>query len=219
MCGRFALTNPQVLKSAFALREMPHLPPRYNVAPSQDVAAIRMGDHGRELVMLHWGLIPPWAKDAKTEYSLINAKAETVTEKPAFRTAFKKHRCIIPASGFYEWQAVAGGKQPYYLSLKTDEPMALAGLWEHWQGPEGQVIESCTILVTEANEVVKPIHDRMPVILLPETYATWLDPKDDLPAHLTPLLRPLDAGLMTARPVSKRVNNPRNDDESCLVAD
>ncbi|MFO7541820.1 MAG: SOS response-associated peptidase [Thiobacillus sp.] len=216
MCGRFALKNPQALKAAFDLNETLNLPPRYNIAPSQEVAAVRTGLHRRELVMLHWGLIPAWAKDMKTGYSLINARAETVAEKPAFRTAYKKRRCIIPASGFYEWKAVAGGKQPYYLTLKNDEPMGLAGLWEHWQSPEGRVIESCSILVTDANALVKQVHDRMPVILPKEAYAAWLDPEEQTPEHLASLLRPFDAEKMTAWPVSRQVNNPRNDEAGCL---
>lgn len=218
MCGRFALKNPQALQAAFGLNETPNLPPRYNIAPSQDVAAVRMGPHGRELVMLHWGLIPAWAKDPKTGYSLINARAETVAEKPAFRTAFRRRRCIIPASGFYEWKEVAGGKQPYYLMLKNGEPMGLAGLWEHWQSPEGRVIESCTILVTDANALVKQVHDRMPVILPKEAYAAWLDPEEQAPDRLAPLLCPLDAAEMTAWPVSRLVNNPRNDEAGCLAS-
>lgn len=223
MCGRYNLTaNPHDLIEHFEVAVIPfdlaELHPRYNIAPSQTVPAVRMGEGGRELTLLRWGLVPSWAKDPKTGYKMINARAETVATKPAFRVAFKRHRCLIPATGFYEWQAIAGGKQPYHIGLRDGGLLAFAGLWEHWRGEgEGEVIESCSIIVTEANALVRTLHDRMPVILKPQDYARWLN-SDVIEAEtLTPLLQPHDATRMRAYKVSKHVNNARNDDATCLA--
>ncbi len=167
MCGRFTLRTPtHRLAEAFGVRDLPNLPPRYNIAPTQDAAVVRPGPEGeaRELAMLRWGLVPSWS-EGPSAYSMINARAETVATKPAFRAAFRHRRCLVPADGFYEWQRVDGGKQPYLVELASGEPFAFAGLWEHWEG--GDVIESFTIIVTEANELLRPIHERMPVILDP----------------------------------------------------
>jgi len=155
MCGRFALKNPPALKAAFDLNEMPELPPRYNIAPSQDITIIRADPDGRHLSLAHWGLIPAWAKAADSGYSTINARAETVDTKPSFRTPFKRHRCIIPADGFYEWHEEGGIKIPHHIGRKDGAPFALAGLWDRWKGPQGEVT-SCTIIVTEANAFMKP---------------------------------------------------------------
>ena len=182
--------------------------PRFNVAPTTPIAAIREGRNGgRELVALKWGLIPSWSRDGK---GFINARSETAAEKPTFRSAFKKRRCLIPADAFYEWQKKKDGtKQPFAIRLKGGDPLAYAGLWEIWTNREsGEEVESCTILTTGANELMKPIHDRMPVILPEEAYGPWLDQAD------ASVLKPFDPATMEAFPVSTYVNNTRNEDQS-----
>ncbi len=217
MCGRFYLDTPRKrLLEQFALKQMPLLTARFNIAPSQDIAAIREGEAGRELVMLHWGLIPHWAKEEKTKFSMINARAETVATKPAYRTAFRQRRCLVPASGFFEWERTARGRQPYAVRLKDTDLFAFAGLWEYWEGEQGKTIESCTIVVTDANELLRPIHDRMPVILDPDNYDAWLGHETADTEHLLSLLRPYPAKQMTLYPVSKRVNSPKDDESKCI---
>src|SRR4051812_30295235 len=175
MCGRFTQRKPaERVKREFRLEEAPSIEARYNIAPTQDVLAIRRRDDGDEAVFLKWGLIPSWAKDASIGAKLINARSETVSEKPSFREAFKKRRCIIPADGFYEWQRTGGKKQPFFFQMRDERPFGFAGLWEKWRGEDGQMLETCTILTTEANEVLRPVHDRMPVILHTEDYELWL---------------------------------------------
>jgi putative SOS response-associated peptidase YedK len=194
------------------------LSPRYNIAPSQSIAAIRVAPEARqrEFVRLHWGLIPPWAKDRKIGYSTINARAETVDSKPSFRSAFKKRRCLILADGFYEWQKSEDKKkQPFHIHMKDNRPFAFAGLWERWKGG-GEEIESCTIIVTEGNDVMKPIHDRMPVILDPADYGLWLDPEADNASQLRELLQPYAGDDLEADPVSTLVNSPKNDVAACV---
>jgi putative SOS response-associated peptidase YedK len=168
--------------------------------------------------MLHWGLIPSWAKDRKMGSKLINARAETVAEKPAFRSAFRKRRCLVVADGFYEWQQQENKKQkqPFYFRLSDGEPFAFAGLWEHWQDTTGEEIESCTLLTTEANDLMHPIHNRMPVILEPKNYDLWLDSEATKPELLQPLLHPYPPEEMTAYPVSTAVNKPANDNAECI---
>ena len=218
MCGRFSLFSPApVLAEAFGLAGFPELAPRYNIAPTQPVAAVRAGAAGRQLVRLRWGLVVPWAKDTKV--APINARSETAADKPLFRAALRKRRCLVPASGFYEWLALAGGKrkQPYCFRLRGERPWAFAGLWERWQGPDGPV-ESCAILTTEANELVRPVHDRMPVILPRQHWAAWLDPALQEAGELVPLLRPYPADAMRTYPVGALVSNPRNDGPGCRAA-
>ena len=218
MCGRFYLdVVGDELARVFELPVVPDLMPRFNIAPSQSVGAVRFGNQGREWVNLHWGLIPFWAKDKKFGYRTINGRAETVDSKPAFRAAFKSRRCIIPASGFYEWKVLPDGKQPYCIHPAQGGVFAFAGLYEHWEGEGDEVIDSCTIIVTEANAVVSEIHDRMPVILPPTAFSTWLDPELRDTARLRSLLLPYPAEAIATYPVSRRVNNPRNDDPSCLA--
>lgn len=220
MCGRFVqMASNEGLAESFALDQAgPELGPRYNIAPGAQILAVRADTAGhRHLVQLRWGLIPAWAKDRKIAYSTINARAETIATKPAFRAAFRQRRCLIPADGFYEWKATASGKQPYYLILKDREPFALAGLWEEWTDPEtGEIIQTATIVVTSANALVAEIHDRMPVILRPDDYATWLDPGVKTPSALEPLLRPYPAELMTTVAVDRRVNSARQDDAGLI---
>lgn len=219
MCGRYARFTPaEIYARLFDAEGAVALGPRYNVAPSQSVLAARSDAQGaRELVALHWGLIPFWAKEPKTGYSTINARAETVATKPAFRQPFRKRRCLIAADGFYEWKRTSGRKQPYYIRLRDGAPFAFAGLWERWRG-EDQIIESCSIIVTEANSLVATIHNRMPVILAPEDYGTWLDPKLEDAGALSPLLRPYGAEQMLASAVGFAVNNPRNDGPELLLS-
>jgi putative SOS response-associated peptidase YedK len=200
----------------FRLQRLGEFDHRYNIAPSQKVLAVRQeAGGGREGVMLKWGLIPSWAKEPGIGNSLANARADTVAEKPAFRSAFKRRRCLVVADGFYEWGKGDGGKIPYYFQLKDSGPFAFAGLWERWDKGE-EPIETCTLITTEANGVVGQIHDRMPVILMPGDYEHWLDPKQQEAGPLKELLRPLADELMINHAVSKLVNNPRNERRECI---
>ncbi len=220
MCGRFTLIAPgEVVAELFDLPETPRLAPRYNIAPTQPVAAVRYNrdKNQRELTHLHWGLIPRWAKDPKIGSRMINARSETAAEKPSFRSAFKYRRCLVPTDGFYEWQKVDGGKQPVLIHMKDERPFAIAGLWEHWQSPDGSEIESVTLLTAEPNELLKPVHNRMPVILAPEDYDLWLDPGAQHPGEVQPLMTAFASDKMTFYPVSTHVNNPRNEDPSCIL--
>ena len=219
MCGRFTLAaDPDELATLFDLEAVPELPPRYNIAPTQPVAAVRLHPYTnqREFTFLNWGLIPSWAKDIKMGSRMINARSETVAEKPSFRAAFKRRRCLIPASGFYEWQKLDGRKQPHFIALQDVRPFAIAGLWEHWEGGDGSVIESCTLLTTTPNALMEPLHNRMPVILHPQDYEDWLQPATD-PGMLMHLLRPYPAEAMIAYPVSTVVNSPANDSPACIA--
>jgi len=219
MCGRFTLTlDLAEVQQAFDLSSPPpaEFAPRYNIAPSQAVAVIANGP-SRKLEFFKWGLIPSWAKDPKVGNRMINARAETLNEKPSFRTALKKRRCLILADGFYEWKKEGKTKTPMYLQLKEGEPFAFAGLWETWKSPEDEVIKSCTIITTGPNALVKKIHDRMPVILPAKAYDLWLSP-DELPAEKAlPLLKPFAASQMKAVPVSPLVNNPAFDSRECII--
>jgi putative SOS response-associated peptidase YedK len=217
MCGRFTLTTPMpVLAELFLFPEAAPQPPRYNIAPTQAVAAVRAtdGDH-HELVYCRWGLIPSWADDPAIGNRLINARSETAAEKPAFRSAFRHRRCLIPTDGFYEWQKVGGRKQPFYIKMRDGRPFAFAGLWERWDRA-GEPVDTCTILTTDANEVLRPLHERMPVILAPEDYKGWLDPEIKEPKQVQPLLHPYSSDAMIAYPVCSVVNNPRNENAQCI---
>ncbi len=212
MCGRFTLSQPvAAIASAFKLDEVPNIDPRYNIAPTQLVPTVlRTSAHQRQLQMLRWGLIPSWAKDPAMGAKLINARAETVAEKPSFRSAFRHRRCLVVADGFYEWQKQEGKKQPFYFRLQDGQPFAFAGLWESWKDPNGEVVDSCTILTTEANQLMQPIHDRMPVILASQDYDLWLDPTVQS-EQLQNLLQPFPSEAMVSYPVSTKVNKPTND--------
>ena len=219
MCGRFALLAPgETVADTFQLESAPApLPPRYNIAPTQPVLAVRLAQTGkREAALFHWGLIPSWSKDISIGARMINARAETVPEKPSFRTAFKRRRCLIPASGFYEWQKLNGRKQAMYIHPQDDDLFAFAGLWEIWQGADGSHLETCTILTTTPNELMAPIHNRMPVILEPADFDMWLAPGDH-PDQALHLLRPYPAAKMAAYPVSTLVNSPANDTPECIA--
>ncbi len=224
MCGRFALiSDTETLIDTFGvapetLTAMPPSLPRYNVAPTQPITAIRLNPTSkkRELTFFQWGLIPSWANDIKMGSRMINARGETVAEKPSFRTAFKRRRCIIPADGFYEWQKLGSHKQPMYIHPTNNTLFALAGLWEMWRSPDGDSIQSCTIITTTPNELMAPIHDRMPVILEPEDFDMWLDP-GDRPEQGLHLIRPFPSEKMAAYPVSAFVNKPINDTPQCIA--
>lgn len=217
MCGRFAQrTDPKRVAKWFGVEEVPELEPRYNIAPTQEILGVRETEDVREMAFYKWGLIPSWAKDTSMGARLINARSETVREKPAFRQAFKQRRCIIPADGFYEWQRTDGRKQPFFFQMRDESPFGFAGLWEQWKGEEGQVINSCTILTTAANEVLRPVHDRMPVILRPDDYALWLDHDTRKLEMVEDLLRPYPADEMASYPVSTLVNSPRSQGERLI---
>ncbi len=219
MCGRYTLkSSPQAVASLCNLPPIEAYKPRYNIAPSQEVIGVRAGRAGREWARLRWGLIPSWAKDPKIAYSLINARSETAADKPSFRSAMKRRRCLIPADGFYEWKKVGKQKLPLYIRLRDESPFAFAGLWESWQPPQGDPVETCTILTTTANEVVAPFHERMPVILPNECFDAWLDPGDADAAGLAPLLVPYPAESMVAVPANPIVNSPKVDSPECLQA-
>jgi putative SOS response-associated peptidase YedK len=214
-----------MLEALFGITIPGDLPPRYNIAPGQPVAAVRPnagggGDAGggRELTLFQWGLIPSWSKDPAIGSRMINARAETAAEKPSFRAAMKRRRCLIPASGFYEWAKAGPAKQPYFFHMKDNRPFALAGLWERWLSEDGSELETCAILTTSPNALVENIHQRMPVIIAPEDYDPWLDPANEKPATLQHLLRPFPAEEMETIPVSCRVNDPKNDDPACVEA-
>ncbi|MBM3300360.1 MAG: SOS response-associated peptidase [Deltaproteobacteria bacterium] len=219
MCGRFLLiTVSRDVAERFELDEEPSLSPRYNIAPTQMVAAIRLGPHTarRKLHMLKWGLIPFWSKDGSMGARMINARADTAAQKPVFRAAFRHRRCLILADGFYEWKRDKGTKQPYLVRTADGKTFAFAGLWEAWQDPHGDLIESCAILTTDANELVLPIHDRMPVILRRTDYDLWLDPLVNRPELLEHLLCPYPAVEMTARPANPKVNKSSYDQPDCI---
>jgi putative SOS response-associated peptidase YedK len=217
MCGRFArIVSDATLREKYRLERMAQLQDRYNIAPMQNIAAVRTIEKGRELVLLQWGLIPGWSKDDKIAFKLTNARAETVAEKPSFRSAFKKRRCLIPASGYYEWQKQATGpKQPFYIFPHDGGLFSFAGLWESWHNPKGEEVQTCTILTTSANEVMKPIHERMPVILGPSAEEQWLDPRA-YTEDLQLLLVPFAGEDMEAHRVSLLVNNPKHDGPKCI---
>jgi putative SOS response-associated peptidase YedK len=218
MCTRFTLATPaDDVADFFGLPDVPDLPPRYNVAPSQPVACVRRGGHGRWLDLLQWGLVPSWATDLKIGHSLINARAETVAEKPAFRAAFRRRRCLIPADGFYGWQHAGTEKQAYHFRLRDEGPFAMAGLWETWSDLFGETVETCTVITTAANRLVAVASDRMPVIIDPVEYGRWLDPTYERAEDMARLLRPYPPAAMTAVPVGSEVNSPRNEGPGLLV--
>jgi putative SOS response-associated peptidase YedK len=220
MCGRFTLTTtPEELAEHFGLEQAPALPARFNIAPGQLVASIaRRSPSARpELALRLWGLIPAWAADRKIGSRLINARVETVADKPAFRDAFRQRRCLVPADGFYEWAPRAGlAKQPMHAALPGRRCFAIAGLWERWRGADGVPIESCTLLTTAASPKLSAVHDRMPVILDASDYAAWLDPRVGDEASLRRLLRGQRADALELRAVGRRVNDVRFDDAACL---
>lgn len=220
MCGRYTLTQPaEVLAEAFDVSDYVELQPRYNIAPTQDVAVIGRNHEGRRtLGLMRWGLIPSWAKDPTIGNRMINARGESAAEKPAFRSSFKSRRCLVPADGFYEWKKQgSGSKQPYYIRMKDHHPFAFAGLWSRWRpkatdgADAGEPILSCTLLTTSPNPLMAEIHDRMPVILHPEHYDFWLNPDNQDAEALNRLLVPYEPEAMEAYPISTMVNRPGNE--------
>ena len=219
MCGRFSLRTPsEDLVKFFQLAQRPDWMPRFNIAPTQPVLAVRQTPVGREPSLLHWGLIPSWSKDPHIGARMINARSETITQKPSFRTAFCRRRCLILADGFYEWKKLSSKtKQPFFISRKDEKPFALAGLWDYWEGVDGSAIESCTIITAQANELLAEIHDRMPVIVPSENHDVWLDTNCRTSATPERLLALSDASEWVHYPVSTFVNSPRNDSVQCIA--
>lgn len=218
MCGRYTLTRPaDTLAALFQMKGDFGIPPRHNIAPGQFIPALRGREGGgEELALFRWGLIPSWAKAPGTGARTINARAETLAEKPSFRAAYRRRRCLIPADGFYEWAKEGSKKTPHHIHLRNHAPFAFAGLWEIWQGPSGEEMETCTIITTGANELLAPLHPRMPVIMPAENFGRWLDPREENTRNVQSLLRPYPAEEMAHRPVGTKVNNTRNDGPECL---
>jgi putative SOS response-associated peptidase YedK len=217
MCGRFTRSQniPAIAQEFGITLTTCDLGPSYNIAPTQKVAVI-ITEGVKQLVPVRWGLVPSWAKDVSVGNKMINARAETITEKASYRNAFKKRRCLVIADGFYEWQNVEGTKRPVYIKLKSGKPFGFAGIYEKWNSPEGEEITTCTIITTAANELMKPIHERMPVILPKEHEDEWLDPATEDRERLVELLKPYPADQMEAYPVSRRVNSPQSNSPDCI---
>jgi len=222
VCGRYELhSHPAAIALAFGLAHAPDVRPRYNIAPMTDVPVVRVNANGeRELVRMRWGLVPRWAKDPAIGSRMINARGETIAEKPSFRQAYRRHRCLLPADGFYEWMAVPAAdgeparKQPVHVGMKDGAPFGMAGLFERWRSSEGEILDTCTIVTTAANTRLAPVHDRMPLIVPPSGYARWLDPQLADVADLIVAFPPADVAWY---PVSPRVNNVHHDDASLIL--
>ena len=218
MCGRFSLHTPEpLIREAFDLdlAESLGLEPRHNIAPSQDITIVRDADTGREMVTAKWGLVPHWSKEPKTKYSTVNARIETVAEKPTYRTPFRRRRCLSPADGFYEWKVIDGNKIPHHIHMRDGGVFAFAGLWDRWEG-DGEALDSCTVIVMPSNDVMKEIHERMPAIVDPADQDRWLDPEITEKRDIMPLLESAPSDRLTTFPVSPWVNVPTHDDERCI---
>jgi len=218
MCGRFALKTPaSVLATRFGLDEVVELAPRYNIAPGTDIPTIRYSPEGKRVMhLLRWGLVPHWAKDPSIGARLSNARGETLTEKPSFRDSFKHRRCLVPADGFYEWKSEGRQKQPYFFSMKTSEPFALGGLWESWRMPDGNVLRTCCLITTGPNEIMLPVHDRMPVIIAPHDYEAWLTGES---AEVQDLVKPYPTVEMQAWAVGRRVSKSGEEGADLVLPD
>jgi len=217
MCGRYAITTaPDAIRALFGYVEQPNFPPRYNVAPTQAIPVVRLEEGKRHFALVRWGLIPSWVKDPKNFSLLINARGESAAEKPAFRAAMKRRRCLVPADGFYEWQRAGERKVPYFVRLKGGGPLAFAGLWETWMGPNGEEMETAAIVTTNANRTLAPIHDRMPVIVPPEGFDLWLDCAKVDATTAAALIAPAREGLLEAYQVSTAVNRTANDSANLI---
>jgi putative SOS response-associated peptidase YedK len=215
MCGRYVLKRKdlEALLEQLGVKDPREYISRYNIAPSTMIPAIRAAPNPgqREATLLQWGLVPFWSKDAKSGAKLANARAEGIASKPAFRDAFKQRRCVVPASGFYEWQTIGRLKQPWYFQMRDESPFVFAGLWERWRSSDGVELQTCSLITTTPNQVVSPLHDRMPVILREANIDLWLDPAVKEPSQLEPLLAPIASELMKSTPVSANVNSVRNE--------
>lgn len=217
MCGRYTLiSNPEAIRALFRYADRPNFPPRYNIAPAQPVAVVRLFEDRREFALLRWGLVPAWVKDPRSFPVLFNARGESVLEKPAFRSAMRYRRCLIPFDGFYEWRQRGGRKQPHYIHAKAGGPLAFAGLWESWMGPNGEEMETAAIVTTTANLELAPLHDRMPVILQPEAFDLWLDTRNVDAEAASTLIAPAREGLLQIHPVSEAVNRAVNDSAALI---
>ena len=211
MCGRYVIVStPEAIRKLFGYPEQPNFPPRYNVAPTQPIAIVRMADGGRHFALVRWGLIPAWVKDPRGFSLVINARGESVLDKPAFRNAMKRRRCLFPADGFYEWKRAGESKQPYFVRLKSAQPLAFAGLWESWIGPNGEEQETAAIVTTTASSSIAHIHDRMPVIVPPDAFDFWLDPNVDAQTAAA-VIQPARDALIEYYAVSSAVNRTAND--------
>ena len=218
MCGRFTLRTPETtIASLFPDLAIPDLKPRFNIAPTQQVACVRKTDQ-LKVVTLRWGLVPFWAKDLKIGAKMINARCETVESKPSFRSAFKKRRCLVFADGYFEWKKIDGAKQPYYMTTtENGGGFCMAGLWEKWKDKENdETVESCTVLTTDANSKLSGVHDRMPVVLDRKDFEFWLDPEFQAVDKLKSILKPASEEFFDAVPVDRTVNNVRNDNPTCV---
>ena len=217
MCGRYTLTSaPEAIRALFRYEEQPNFPPRYNVAPTQPIPIVRLNEGKRQFALVRWGLLPSWVKDTKVFSLLINARGESVLDKPAFRNAMKRRRCLIPADGFYEWQAGTTRKRPYYVRAKAGGPLAFAGLWETWTGPNGEEMETAAIVTTRANRTLAPIHERMPVILAADAFDLWLNSTDVDATTAAALIAPAPDNLLEAYEISTDVNRVANDNPKVI---
>jgi putative SOS response-associated peptidase YedK len=217
MCGRYAVTSaPEAIRALFGYPEQPNFPPRYNVAPTQPIAIVRLMDGKRQFALVRWGLLPSWVKDPKDFTLVINARGESVMDKPAFSAAMKRRRCLVPADGFYEWKAIRASKQPYYVRAKSGIPLAFAGLWETWTGPNGEEMETATIVTTRANHTLADIHERMPVVVSPDAFNLWLDCANVDDKTAASLIAPAPDDLLEAYEVSTAVNRTANDDPKLI---
>jgi putative SOS response-associated peptidase YedK len=217
MCGRYTVTSaPEAIRALFRYAEQPNFPPRYNVAPTQPIPIVRLVDGQRHFALVRWGLLPSWVKDPKGFTLLINARGESAAEKPAFRAAMKRRRCLIPADGFYEWQKAGERKRLFYVRAKSGKPLAFAGLWETWTGPNGEELETGTIVTTAANKTLAPIHDRMPVIVPPDGFDLWLDTANGDAKTAAALIAPAPESLLDAFEISTAVNRVANDNPKLI---
>jgi putative SOS response-associated peptidase YedK len=212
MCGRYALiTNPEAIRALFRYPERPNFPPRFNIAPTQPVPIVRLFEGQRQFALVRWGLIPGWVKDPRSFSLLFNARGESVLERPAFQAAMRYRRCLVPFDGFYEWKHSGRRRQPYYIHARDGGPLAFAGLWESWMGPNGEEMETAAIITTSANDQLAPLHDRMPVILPAEAFDLWLDYRNVDAETATRLITPAREDLLEIHPVSDAVNRAEND--------
>jgi putative SOS response-associated peptidase YedK len=217
MCGRYVITStPDAIRRLFGYLEQPNFPPRYNVAPTQPIPVVHLDGDQRHFRLMRWGLIPSWVKDPKGFTLLINARAESATEKPAFRNAMKRRRCLIPADGFYEWKPDSARKRPYFIHMKGGAPFAFAGLWETWTGPNGEEMDTAAIVTTDASPDIAHIHHRMPVMLEPDAFQLWLDCANVDAAIAQSLLAPLPPGRLDAHEISTAVNRVANDSSALI---
>ena len=218
MCGRYAITSaPEAIRQLFGYADRPNFPPRYNVAPTQPVPIVRLVDGKRRFALVRWGLVPAWVKDPRGFSLVINARGESVNDKPAFRTAMRRRRCLFPADGFYEWKREGESRQPFYVRLKSGEPMALAGLWETWMGPGGEEMETAAIVTTKANRTLAPMHERMPVVVSPDAFDFWLDSNKVDAETAAALIAPAPDSLFAFHEVSNAVNRVANDSPELIA--